>query len=152
MKLIEAFRLNAQKTKAYIDQSITDLKSSVTIDYSNPVSTDYTNAVEAFDAGRTVWLKKNHIKIPMTGYDENHCFFGGTVSAYLPGGYVIAVYAHIGPNGQNYFWYQYNTAVEAAGLYSEDAGNYFTSNNVMGQLQEIGAKLAEIEASLNNNE
>lgn len=114
------------------------------IDYSNPRVDDYTNAVARFNANKEVKLRKGDVQISMTGYDANHCFFGGTVSAYLPGGYVIAVYAHIGPNGENYFWYQYNSAVEAAGLYSEDAGGYFESTTVMGQLQEIGARLASL--------
>lgn len=112
------------------------------IDYSNPRVDDYTNAVARFNANKEVKLRKGDVMVEMTGYDSTHCFFGGTLSAYLPGGYVIAVYAHIGTNGQNYFWYQYNSPVEAAGLYCEDAGGYFESTNVMGQLQEIGTKLA----------
>lgn len=117
-------------------------EESLIIDYSNPQTGDYANAVSVFSDGGVVKLRKDNIALEMTGYDATHCYFGGTVGAYLPQGYVIAVYAHIGTNGQNYFWYQYNSPVEAAGLYSEDAGDYFTSTNVMGQLQEIGAKLA----------
>lgn len=117
---------------------------SFVIDYDNPKVTDYTNAVTNFNNHVEVKLQKGAAQIPMTGYDANHCFFGGTVSAYLPGGYVIAVYAHIGPNGENYFWYQYNSPVEASGLYCEDAGGYFESTTVMGQLQEIGARLASL--------
>lgn len=116
------------------------------IDYSNPRVDDYANAVIRFNANKEVKLRKGNAMVEMTGYDSAHCFFGGTLSAYLPGGYVIAVYAHIGPNGENYFWHQYNAAIEAAGLYSEDAGNYFTSTNVMGQLQEIGARLASLSS------
>lgn len=114
------------------------------IDYSNPATDDYTNAVAAFDAGMPVYLKKGSNELPMTGYDSAHCYFGGSISSYLPGGYVNAVYAHIGPNGENYYWYSYKCAVEAAGLYSADAGDYYSSTNVMGQLQEAGAKFNTI--------
>ena len=36
----------------------------------------------------------------------------------------------------------------AAEIYSEDAGNYFTSTNVMGQLQELGEKIKELSAKI----
>ena len=114
------------------------------IDYDSPQTDDYTNAIAAFNAGKLVMLKKGNEQFPMSGYDDTHCYFGGSDSAYLPGGYVNAVYAHIGTNSQNYYWYPYKHAVEAAGLYSEDAGNYYTSTSVMGQLQEVGAKLESV--------
>ena len=118
------------------------------IDYENPKTDDYTNAIAAFNSGKNVLLKKGNEQFPMSGYDDTHCYFGGSDSAYLPGGYVNAVYAHIGQNGENYYWYPYKHAIEAAGLYSEDAGNYYTSTNVMGQLQEVGEKLANPTESI----
>lgn len=132
-----------QIDQKYIPQSSDD---AFVIDYSNPRVDDYTNAVAKFNANKEVKLRKGDAMVEMTGYDSTHCFFGGILGAYLPGGYVIAVYAHIGPNGENYFWYQYNSPVEAAGLYCEDAGGYFESTNVMGQLQEIGARLASLSS------
>ena len=41
-----------------------------------------------------------------------------------------------------------NNKPTAAWIHSEDAGDYFTSTNVMGQLQELGEKIKELSAKI----
>ncbi len=116
---------------------------TVVIDYDS-IGSDtqaaYDEALAAFQAKKNVLLKKGNVYIPMTGYDSEHCFFGGTESAYLPGNIINAVYAHVGPNG-NKFWWRYTIPLGADALGIADEDEHFTGTNVESALAELASRL-----------
>lgn len=131
----------ARKNGAWSE--VQDSEFTVVIDYDN-IGSDtqaaYDEALAAFQAKKNVLFKKGDISIPMTGYDSEHCFFGGTVSAYLPGNIINAVYAHVGPNG-NKFWWNYTIPLGANALSIADEDEHFTGTNVESALAELASSL-----------
>lgn len=125
-------------SKVALTGSYNDLNNKPTptliINYANSKTDDYTEAIQLFYTGGAVYLRKDNIRIPMIGHDESYCFFGGIIDKNPSDDHINVVYAHIDQNGENYYWHEYEIATSAAGIHSEDAGNYFTSTNVMGQL------------------